>query len=139
MNAGVKRIFRIIRKVTFFLLKSLLIFLLVLTLFLALNIIKIDRTPYQQMDYYKATMERIDQLKNTPLPKVTSQYDSLKVGWGSANFTPKESVHLAGYGDRYGSSVGLQDSLMARAFVFDNGARKVAMVTIDLLIVPPTV
>ncbi len=46
MNAGVKRIFRIIRKVTFFLLKSLLIFLLVLTLFLALNIIKIDRTPY---------------------------------------------------------------------------------------------
>ena len=91
------------------------------------------------MGYYKTTMQRIAQLKKTSLPKVTAQSDSLKVGWGRANFTPNKPVHLAGYGDRYGSSIGLQDSLMARAFVFDNGQRKIAMVSIDLLIVPPAV
>ncbi|OJJ14489.1 hypothetical protein BKI52_42675 [marine bacterium AO1-C] len=135
----VKSALRVVRKITFFIFKFLLVFILVLALFLAFNIIKIDKTPYQQMAYYKTTMERIAQLNNTDMPKVTPQSDSLKVGWGRANFTPNKPVHLAGYGDRYGNSVGLQDSLMARAFVFENSERKVAMVTIDLLIVPPAV
>lgn len=127
------------KKIAFFCLKALGIFILVLVIFLAINITSIDKTPYQQMPYYKATMERVAQLKKRPLPAINPLMDSMKVGWGSANFTPHKSVHLAGYGDRYGNSVGLQDSLRARAFVFTNEQQKVAMVTIDLLIVPPSV
>ncbi|EAY24501.1 hypothetical protein M23134_06488 [Microscilla marina ATCC 23134] len=139
MNPGVKKALRITKKITFFFLKALGIFILLLLVFIGANLTKIDRTPYKEMPYYRTTMERIKALKNTPAPVVSNQTDSIKAGWGKADFTPNHPVHLAGYGDRYGNSVGLQDSLRARAFVFDNGNRKVAMVTIDLLIVPPTI
>lgn len=139
MNPGVKKALRITKKIVFTFLKVLGVFILLLLIFVGANLTKIDRTPYKEMPYYKTTMGRIANIKKTPLPKVNAKTDSMKVGWGRADFTPNHPVHLAGYGDRYGNSIGLQDSLRARAFVFDNGERKVAMVTIDLLIVPPTI
>lgn len=139
MNAGIKRVLRITKKITFFFFKALGIFILLLVVFVGVNITTIDKTPYKEMPYYKATMQRLAQLKKQPVPKISAGSDSLKVGWSQADFTPRKPVHLAGYGDRYGNSVGLQDSLRARAFVFDNARQKAAMVTIDLLIVPPSV
>ena len=139
MNAGIKKALRITKKITFFFLKVLGIFILLLVVFIGFNITTIDKTPYKDMSYYKTTMQRVTQLKTQPVPKISANDDSLKAGWGQANFTPGKPVHLAGYGDRYGNSIGLQDSLRARAFVFDNAQQKIAMVTVDLLIMPPSV
>jgi hypothetical protein len=56
------------------------------------------------------------------------------------NITPEQPVSMAGYGNRWGKKyTTVHDSLWVRAFVFDNGYQKAALVTMDMLIVPPEV
>lgn len=62
----------------------------------------------------------------------TQQAPSLRVGAGRAVITPPLGVSLAGsYTDR--RAIGLHDDLYARAFVIDDGAAQVAVVSCDLI------
>ncbi len=96
----------------------------------------VDRTPYPEMDYYRQTMERLEDLEIAG----SSAGDTLVVGWAKINLTPDQPVPLAGYGKRRGAHyTQVHDSIYVRAFVFSNGAHKAVYLTADLLIIPPLV
>ncbi|HZB14980.1 MAG TPA: neutral/alkaline non-lysosomal ceramidase N-terminal domain-containing protein [Chryseolinea sp.] len=62
------------------------------------------------------------------------------VGYSKINLTPSEPVATAGYGKRLGKLYeSVHDSIYVRSFVIDNGTQRVAIVSADLLIIPPTV
>lgn len=96
---------------------------------------RVDRTPYEQTVYYKKTKEAVAQISLN-----TGQQDTVRVGWAKVNITPNDQVPMAGYGKRRGKQfTAVHDSIWVRAFVFENGTAKAALVTMDLLIVPMTV
>ncbi|HEX6225857.1 MAG TPA: neutral/alkaline non-lysosomal ceramidase N-terminal domain-containing protein [Chryseolinea sp.] len=62
------------------------------------------------------------------------------VGYSKVNLTPSEPVATAGYGKRLGKLYkSVHDSIYVRSLVIDNGTRRVAIVSADLLIIPPSV
>ena len=96
----------------------------------------VDRSPYTESEYYRKTINRIPELTQGPF----QTGDTLKIGWAKVNLTPPNPMPLAGYGKRGGKSYsGIQDSIWVRAFVFDNGLTRTALVAADLLIIPPEV
>ncbi len=122
--------------------KILRLFLLALTslivvvvLFVGLNLIPVDDTPYAQTDFYRQTTARL-----TLLPKPARPKQGLSAGWAKVNMTPGFTTPTGGYGVRRGQHwTTVHDSIFARAVVLDNGATRVALVALDLLIIPPTV
>ena len=104
-------------------------------LFVSLFIFKpIDRTPYQESDYYTKTLENFPRLTQT---SSTSPKDSLLVGWAKASLVSSKPTPMAGYGIRHGALYeAVHDSIWTKAFVFDNGIQRHAYVSLDLLIVP---
>ena len=63
-----------------------------------------------------------------------------KNGYSKVNLTPREPVATAGYGKRLGRLYqSVHDSIYVRTLVIDNGTQRVAIVSADLLIIPPTV
>jgi hypothetical protein len=82
-------------------------------------------------------MSRLDSVNSIPVPKAATGF---KVGYGIGNLTPDAKLATAGYGNRRGKDfTSVHDSIYVRAMVIDNGTTKVAVVTADLLIMPPTV
>ncbi len=84
------------------------------------------------------------------LEKMHAGTDSLKgpdggtnefiVGFAKVNLTPPYPTATAGYGKRMGKLfTGVHDSIYVRTMVIGNGIRRVAVVSVDLLIMPPTV
>ena len=59
----------------------------------------------------------------------------LKVGWSSINITPSYPLNMAGYGPR-GPYESVADSLFSRVIIFDNGAKEVIMISLDLILFP---
>ncbi len=119
-------------------LKYLLAFFIVL-LVIAMSCLQlVDRTPYQEQAYYQKMMERIDSLyqgRSTP-----SISDTLLIGWSRVNITPREVGPLAGFGGRDPMAFdAVRDSIYIRTLVLDDGQKRVAYVTADLLIIPPEV
>jgi hypothetical protein len=57
----------------------------------------------------------------------------LSAGAAAAAITPPVGVDLSGYAGRPGPSAGLHDDLWCRALVLDDGARRVGLVTLDVL------
>jgi neutral ceramidase len=113
----------------------LLVLLGILAVFFILNLIPVDDTPYQQTDFYRQTLTR---LNNLPRPQRPTQ--PLSAGWAKVNMTPAFTTPTGGYGVRRGKHWTIvHDSIFARALVLDNGGSRVAVVGLDLLIVPPTV
>ncbi|MBC8084587.1 MAG: neutral/alkaline non-lysosomal ceramidase N-terminal domain-containing protein, partial [Hymenobacter sp.] len=98
--------------------------------------VPIDRTPYQRMAYYQREKTLLRQLAAQPRPRPGA---GLRAGWAKVNLTPAYATPTAGYGNRRGNFEGVHDSIFARAIVLDNGGLRVALVSVDLLIVPPTV
>ena len=104
-------------------------------LILALGLLPVDNTPYQEMDYYRKTKQRLADL---PPPKLATA--PLRAGWAKANITPDHPTATGGYGERRGKKWRVvSDSLYARVVMLDNGSTRVAVVALDLLITPPTV
>lgn len=104
-------------------------------LFLAVSLAPVDETPYQQMPYYQQTKQRLAQLPQPPPAK-----GAIRAGWAKVNITPPYTTPTGGYGTRRGRHWKVvSDSIYARVIVLDNGATRVAVVGLDLLIVPPTV
>jgi neutral/alkaline ceramidase-like enzyme len=58
---------------------------------------------------------------------------NLRAGVARVDITPPLSVPLAGYADRTGPASGIHDPLHAAVIVFDDGRRKTAIVTLDVL------
>ena len=104
-------------------------------LILALGLLPVDDTPYQAMDYYRQTKQRLAELPAAPVAKT-----GLRAGWAKANITPDHPTATGGYGERRGKKWRVvSDSLYARVVMLDNGSTRVAVVALDLLITPPTV
>jgi neutral ceramidase len=58
---------------------------------------------------------------------------TLMAGAGKMNITPPFGCEMSGFVARQGNSVGIHDELWARALVIDDGRRKIALVTADLI------
>ncbi len=115
--------------------RILLGLLLFIGLFLAVSLSPVDRTPYRQTDYYARTNQRLTHLATPPAATAP-----LRAGWAKVNLTPAYTTPTGGYGVRRGKHwTVINDSVYVRAIVLDNGSNHVAIVSLDLLITPPTV
>jgi len=124
-----------VRKIFLLILKVLLGLVVAVVLFLAVSIAPINRTPVQDTPVYAEMMMRMDSVWGEQ-----QQPKFLSVGYSRVNLTPSRPVSLAGYGNRKGKRyTAVHDSIFVRTMVIDNGVRQVAMVSADLLIIPPTV
>jgi neutral ceramidase len=119
-------------RISLFIIGSLLSLLI---LFLIIGIAPLDRA----FDYQPLldTMEaRIDDVDEYPVPGERG----FSVGYSKVNLTPAHPVATAGYGKRLGKLYeSVHDSIYVRSMVIDNGTQRVAIVSADLLIIPPTV
>jgi neutral ceramidase len=112
--------------------------LLVLLVMVASMVTTIDRTPYKEMAYYKEWKDNIAKINN-PLSTDTTG-NTFSVGWAKVNITPETPGPMAGYGKRRGAHYeAVHDSIYVRTVVVDNGMTKAAIITADMLIVPPNV
>lgn len=116
-------------------LKFLVTLLVCVLVFVAISVAPIDRTPIKDTNLYTDMITQLDTVwgeKQDP--------NFFSVGYAKENITPSEPISLAGYGNRKGKHyTAVHDSIYVRTLVIDNGAREVAIVSADLLIVPPTV
>ncbi|MCY7349895.1 MAG: neutral/alkaline non-lysosomal ceramidase N-terminal domain-containing protein [Cytophagaceae bacterium] len=145
-------------KLTRLLPKILLGLFIFILAFLAVSLAPADQTPYPQTDAYHQTIQRLDALQAAkprpsapPLPLPVSDdsitplrnfstMPTLKAGWAKIALTPSAPTPTAGYGVRNGQPyASIHDSVFVRAIVLDNGLTHVAIVSADLLIMPPTV
>jgi neutral ceramidase len=126
-----------LKSVLFFVLKTLGIILLLVILFVAASVVPVDRTLPEEQPFYKVMAERLDSLQNYPIARATKGFS---IGFAKVNLTPSMKTATAGYGNRKGKLfTTVHDSLYVRAIVIDNGVQRVAIVSADLLIIPPTV
>lgn len=115
--------------------RILLGLLLLILLFLAVSLSPVDQTPYQQTAYYTQTKQRLAHL---PAPPAATA--PVRAGWAKVNLTPAYTTPTGGYGVRRGKHwTVINDSVYVRAIVLDNGSNRVAIISLDLLITPPTV
>jgi len=103
-------------------------------MFLILTIAPIDQ--HIQRDGMMASMlSQIDTLSN---PQAGTK--EFEVGFSKVNLTPPFRTATAGYGKRLGKDYSaVHDSIYVRTMVIDNGAERVALVSLDLLLIPPEV
>jgi neutral ceramidase len=119
------------------LIRVLVIFLGCLLVFFVISIGPVDREPVQNSPAYSQMMSRLDSIDNAIIPKPPKKFS---VGYSKVNLTPSFKTATAGYGNRRGKLfTTVHDSVFVRTIVVDNGAQKVAIVSADLLIIPPTV
>tara|TARA_X000001036_G_scaffold399220_1_gene402672 strand:+ start:317 stop:1666 length:1350 start_codon:yes stop_codon:yes gene_type:complete len=120
-------------------LKKTLLFtsiLIIICLFSTLT--HVDRTPYKELDFYKNGINEINQLlTKNHRPSIG---DTLLIGFAKVNLTPSDLAPLAGYGNRRPKEMTrVHDSIFVNTTVINNGKSKIAMVSADLLIIPPKV
>ena len=112
---------------------SLLVFIGLILLFLAFAIAPINRSLPPEHAYYKEMLDRIT-------PQHAATKGNFSIGFAKENLTPSHPTALAGYGNRRGKKYDIvHDSIYVRAMVVSNGAARVAIVSADLLIIPPSV
>ncbi len=101
----------------------------------------LDSTAYQQNDFYKEELKEIAAIAPDTKPGTTAPgSNGLEVGWSRVNLLPSFTTPIAIDAHRGGRHFnGVHDSIYVRVFVFKEGGRKVAYVSADLLIIPPTV
>lgn len=107
-----------------------------LLIFLLFAVAPVDDTPAKSLASYEKMMGRLNAM-HVDIPAARKGFS---VGFGKVNITPNAPVSTAGYGKRMGKPyLQVHDSIYVRTMVIDNGAEKVAIVSADLLIMPPTV
>jgi neutral ceramidase len=104
-------------------------------LFLAIGIAPVD----EDVDYeilFDTMIERIDEANKIPEPGGRN----FSIGFSKINLTPDHHIATAGYGKRLGKTYeSVHDSIYVRCFVIDNGVQRVAIVSAEMLIIPPAV
>ena len=105
-----------------------------IVLFFAVAVLPIDRS-IDRTPLLAAMTNEMDTLPEVPTPG-----GRFMVGHAKENLTPPYPTATAGYGKRMGKLYeSVHDSIYIRTLVFDNGTNRVAVVSADLLIIPPTV
>jgi neutral ceramidase len=123
-----------LKRILRFVLIAFGVFLGALLVFTLVSVRPIDRNV--DRDDLVATMKNsIDMLK-----KPTSGQAGFSIGYSKVNLTPPYSTATAGHGKRIGKLFeSIHDSIYVRTMVVDNGGSRVAIISADLLIIPPTV
>lgn len=125
---------------------SLFFLLIVLTYFV---FSRVDHTPYHYEDFFKHTLERLDQLEND----LVVTHGPIQAGFSKVSITPVLNhshddwekgifgyVPLAGYGARKGqTATGVNDSIFVKAMALKSQGQLLVFVTADLLLFPPNV
>ncbi|MDH4298367.1 MAG: neutral/alkaline non-lysosomal ceramidase N-terminal domain-containing protein [Cyclobacteriaceae bacterium] len=115
----------------------LVVFVVCSALFLflvAVSVAPINRTPDREQ-LYSLMMNTMD-----TLGKPEGIHQGFSIGFAKENITPSYRTATAGYGNRMGKLfTSVHDSIYVRTMVIDNGAQRIAVVSADLLIIPPTV
>jgi hypothetical protein len=118
-------------------LKKLLWAALALTGLLIVFVLATITTTYQSSledsAQYQQTLQRANAVNKMP------NGDTVRVGWAQVSLEPPYPTPIAIDAHRDGVYEQVLDSVFAKAIVFDNGVTKAAMVTVDLLIFPPSV
>lgn len=97
---------------------------------------RINKEDYRKAAFYKHELVALELIPPSPV----SPPDSVQIGWSSVNLLPPFSTPIAIDAKRGGKHFdGVHDSIYVRAFVFKQGNQKIAYVSADLLIIPPTV
>ena len=122
-------------------LKTILIILaaiiLLVLIFVAISVAPVNQTPAKEYSSYAETMHRLDSIDKLETPEALH---GIFVGFAKVSLTPVQRTALSGYGNRRGKLFSfIHDSIYVRSIVVDNGVKKVAIVSADLLIIPPTV
>lgn len=108
-----------------------------IALLIILSVLPIDRENYQEKPFYGLMMKRIGTTLATKKPVSNSGFS---VGYGKENITPHQHTALAGYGKRRGKLfTDVMDSIFVRSLVIRNNDASVAIVSADLLIMPPAI
>jgi hypothetical protein len=124
---------KVIRKIFL----CLLVLVGAIVIFLLAAIGFVDRTPAAQFDGYKETFDEVSKLR---IPNDSVSDKSFSIGFSKINLTPSSPVALAGYGNRKGKHyTTVADSIFVRTIVVNNGLKKIAIVSADLLLIPPKV
>ncbi|MFC2187871.1 neutral/alkaline non-lysosomal ceramidase N-terminal domain-containing protein [Fulvivirgaceae bacterium LMO-SS25] len=114
---------------------KILAYILISLLAIVLAVLRpIDRDPIEDEPFYTEMMQRMAGFELADM--ANDDTNPLQVGWASVNITPDEPELLIGYKPR-GPYVEVHDSIFVRSLLIDNGAIKVAIVSMDLLLVPP--
>jgi neutral ceramidase len=115
--------------------KILLGILVAIGVFLVVSVAPVDRTLPEGQPFYSEMMSRIDSLVRLNEPGDTTGF---QVGFGKASITPAYPTATAGYVKRKGAHfTGIRDSVFVRTMVVQQGESKVAITSLDLLIIPP--
>ena len=108
-----------------------------LLLFVLVSVLPIDRYDYHESPFYHTMNDRLDSLKKV---KSITKGSTFLIGYSKVNLTPDHRISLAGYGNRKGALYSaVHDSIFVRTMVVSNKHTRVAIVSADLLIIPPTV
>lgn len=125
------------KKILRYIITGVAVVIVLLILFLAFSLAPVNRTPAQEQPFYQEMMQRLASLDSFSIPEPGHNFS---IGFAKVNLTPSSPVTLTGYSSRRGKLyTSVHDSIYVRAIVVDNGAQKVAIVSADLLIIPPTV
>jgi neutral ceramidase len=128
------KVLKTILRITMIILSGITAAILILVI---ISVAPVDRTPAQEYPQYQVMMSRLDSLQSLKIPQAQRQFS---VGYGKENLTPPFRTATAGYGKRKGKLfTAIHDSIYVRAIVIDNGTQRFAIVSADLLIIPPTV
>jgi neutral ceramidase len=126
------------KKILRFVLIGFSVLFALLFIFILTVIAPVNRTPVEEFpafDKMKTQLDSIDETFYITLPQ-----QRFSVGHSVVNLTPPFKTATAGYGNRKGKEfTTVLDSLFVRSLVIENGSDKVAIVSADLLIIPPTV
>ena len=97
---------------------------------------RVDRTPVEQTEFHAQMLSILDSVQKQWTATDTST--GLLAGWAKANLTPIKPMPTAGYGKREGKPYQtIHDSIYARAIYLQQGQTQAAIVSCDLLIIPP--
>lgn len=112
-------------------------YLIILCIFISLAVFSFikpyDRSTYLSMPFYQQMLTRIDSVDIR-----TADRGIFMAGWAKGSILPPARVPIASYGIRENYE-SVHDTIYAKAFAFSNGAQQATLVTIDLLIFPPSV
>ncbi len=118
--------------------KTIVLSIFVLILLIPLvSVAPVDRSAHEGKSYYENTYKKIQDLKKQ---MQTSQIGSIKAGWSKVDLTPEKPLPMAGYGDREGKPYQkIHDKIWVRTLLLENEFQKAALVTADILLMPPAV
>lgn len=116
--------------------KTMMIILALIMIAIPFFIRRVDRTPVEQTEFHAQMLSILDSVQKQWTATDTST--GLLAGWAKANLTPIKPMPTAGYGKREGKPYQtIHDSIYARAIYLQQGQTQAAIVSCDLLIIPP--